>query len=93
MYGSKVVGDQVAEQVLGEAVKYLAQTGVTAATKRAGGGVKRAIERELVAEGYELVAMGAGKRVARPVYPGWGQHVRAPLLPSADARRSQGADP
>jgi nucleotide-binding universal stress UspA family protein len=46
--------------VLGEAVKYLAQTGVTAATKRAGGGVKRAIERELVAEGYELVAMGAG---------------------------------
>jgi nucleotide-binding universal stress UspA family protein len=59
-YGNKIVADRVAEEVLGEAVKYLAQTGVTAAKKRAGGGVKRAIERELVAEEYELVAMGAG---------------------------------
>jgi nucleotide-binding universal stress UspA family protein len=59
-YGNKVVADRVAEEVLGEAVKHLADAGFAAAVKRAGGGVKHAIEHELVAGEHELVAMGTG---------------------------------
>ena len=59
-YGNKVVADRVAEEVLGEAVKHLAGAGFAAAIKRAGGGVKHAIEHELVAGEHELVAMGTG---------------------------------
>ncbi len=59
-YGNKVVADRVAEEALGEATTHLAGAGFPAAVKRAGGGVKRAIEHELATGGYGLVAMGVG---------------------------------
>src|SRR5688572_6065969 len=59
-YGNKLIADRVAEEVLGETVKQLAGAGFAAATKRAGVGVKHAIEHELAAGEHELVAMGTG---------------------------------
>ena len=59
-FANRTVADRVADEVLGEAVKHFAGAGLAADVKRAHGGVKRAIEEELVAGEHELIAMGVG---------------------------------
>jgi nucleotide-binding universal stress UspA family protein len=57
---NRAVADRVADEALGEAVKHFAVAGFAADVKRARGGVKHAIDQELIAGEHELVAIGAG---------------------------------
>jgi nucleotide-binding universal stress UspA family protein len=59
-FGNRTVADRVADEVLGDAVKYFAGQDFAPDIKRAHGGVKHAVENELVTGEYELVAMGVG---------------------------------
>lgn len=59
-YGNRLVADRVAEAVLRRSLERLTSAGIEAASRRRDGDVRRAIQHELDAGRYGLVAMGIG---------------------------------